>query len=384
MSLRIRRGLSTDIPTPVEGELLYTTDNGNLYVGFYDPEQDAVIPKLTSASLVDDSNPTLSSNLDLNGNNIVGTGDINIDGTITATGNINLGDGVEDDVVVGGQIGSDLIPNINRSYDLGTQNVTWRNGYFEGLDVDGEISAGSLLVTNISGPDSTSIYNGAEGELDVPVVTADSINAVSITGDIKGSIFSDDSSILVDAVSNSFFTASLEISGSTLRRTDAGAEVRLDSKSFAIQYYEVDSDLDNAPRLLLRAGRSDNGVLSPVQTNDTVGAIIGTIFDGTQERVNSAISIVIDEKTGSYDYPSKFKLSLVGPEGTEVNPFSVNSSGTASANIFKTGSYNNESDRDASIPNPEAGMIIFLSGHDDSAGTPKFQGYDGNSWVDIN
>jgi len=384
MSLRIRRGLSTDLPTPVEGELLYTTDNGNLFVGFYDETQDAVVPKLTSGSLVDDSSPTLSSSLNLNGNNIVGTGSINIDGTITATGSINLGDGVEDDVIVGGQIGSDLIPNLNSAYDLGTQNVRWRNGYFEGLEVDGEISASSLLVTNISAPDSTSIYNGAEGELSVPVVTADSINAASISGDIKGTIFGDDSSILVDAVSNSFFTSSLEISGSTIKRTDAGVELQLAGKSFAVQWYNVDSNVDSAPRLLWKAGRSNGDALAPVQTDDTVGAILGTIFDGTQEVPSSAMSIVIDQKTGSYDYPSKYNLALVNPEGQLFDAFTISSSGTASANVFKTGSYINESDRDTAIPNPEAGMIILLTGHDDSTGTPKFQGYDGNSWVDIN
>jgi len=383
MSLRIRRGLSTDLPTPVEGELLYTTDNGNLYVGFLDPSTNTVVPRLTSGQLINDANPTLAANLDLNGNNILGTGDINIDGTITATGNINLGDGFEDNVIVGGQIGSDLIPNTDDAYDLGTQNVRWRNGYFQGLEVDGEISAGSLLVTNISTPDSTSIYSGAEGELSVPVVTADSINAASINGDIKGSIFGDDSSLLVDAVSNSFFTSSIEISDSSIRRIDSGFELTFEGKSLAVQYYEVDSDLASAPRFLWKAGRNNGDIIAPVQTNDTVGAIIGTIFDGSAEVPNSAISIVIDEKTGTYDYPSRYNLELANPEGELFDALTVNSTGTASANIFKTGTYSNESERDASIPTPEAGMIIFLSGHDDSTGTPKFQGYDGNSWIDF-
>jgi hypothetical protein len=286
MSLRIRRGLSTDIPTPVEGELLYTTDEGKLYIGYNDPEEGEVVPKLTGARLIDDNNPTLSSDLDLAGNNITGVGNITIDGTVNATGNINLGDQNSDTININGQINTSLIPTQDGAYDLGDPIASWRQGFFEGIRVNGEISANSLLVTNISAPDSTSIYNGTEGEISVPVITADDVNAISLNGDLTGSVFSEDSTLVVDAISNSFYTTELEITGSSIKRIDDGFEIRYEGKSFAIDFYDVDSELDSAPRFLWKAGRRNGADLAPVQTDDTVGAIIGTIFDGAQEVPN--------------------------------------------------------------------------------------------------
>jgi len=380
MSLRIRRGLSTDIPTPVEGELLYTTDNGNLYVGFYDETQDAVIPKLTSASLVDDSSPTLSSNLDLNGNNIVGTGNINIDGTITATGSISLGDGVEDNVIVGGQIGSDLIPNMNNAYDIGTENVRWRNGYFEGIQVDGEITANSLLVTNISAPDSTSLYDGSNGELSVNAVTADTIDAASINGDIKGSVFGDDSTVLVDAIDGSLNTSELKIQFNTIT---SPVNLTVEASNVTLRGVDVDGGIGDAANFIARSVKFDNNTAIEPSPGDYIGGlgILSEFNDDFSER--SIFITAIDSVTGSATSPAKQELWLHNAEGSLEKMLTVNSRGvTESTGPFKMPSYANDADRNAKIINPEAGMVIFNL-RDDSTGVPQFQGYDGTTWVDL-
>jgi len=382
MAFQFRRGTDAERQsiTPKAGEPLFVTDTGKVYVGNGTTQGGIQI----SASVSDDEDPSLGGNLDLNNNSIIGTGNININGNITATGTINLGDGVEDNIVVGGQIASSLIPDADRVYNLGVSGSAWRNGFFESLNVDGEITANSLQISSIELSDSTVLFDGDTNTIFAESLVAESIEANSIEGNFVGSVFGEDSTLLVDANSSSLYTSVLEISESSISRIDDGFELQFKGKSLAVEWQDVDSALDSAPRFLWKAGRSNGDILAPVQTNDTVGAIIGTIFDGSVEVPNSAISIVIDEKTGSYDYPSKYNLSLTNPEGEFADAFSISSSGTASANIFKTGSYANETERDTVIPNPEAGMIIFLAGHDDSTGTPKFQGYDGNSWVDIN
>src|SRR6056300_994000 len=118
MALQIRRGLEADrlSITPAAGELLYVTDTGNIYVG----DGTTAGGALVTGDVLDDTSPQLGGNLDLNGNNIVGTGNINIDGTITATGNINLGDESADNVSVLGSITTSLTPKIDSSIDLGT------------------------------------------------------------------------------------------------------------------------------------------------------------------------------------------------------------------------------------------------------------------------
>ena len=322
MSLRIRRGVSTDIPTPLEGELLYTTDNGNLYVGFYDQTQDAVIPKLTSASLVDDSSPTLSADLQLSGNNIVGTGNINIDGTITATGSINLGDGVEDNVIVGGQIGSDLIPNSENAYDLGTQNVTWRNGYFGGIFVNGELQSDTLKVDNILSADSTSFYNSQTDTLTTSIITAD-----AITADLVGSVFSDDSLVLVDSVDSSLNLSEMRLAGSSIQTiNDFGLTVtssdpngkgflKIDSNqtgyNFRINALAGSFTTETAPGHLYNVSKGTLDNPLPIEPGDFLHLDVFSGYDGSQNLLSSAILTVVDpnKTTAVGEVPGKIVLS---------------------------------------------------------------------------
>ena len=75
MALRLRRGLDSDRQTitPKQGELLYVTDTGAIWVGDGTTVGGNQIGKLET-----DTTPQLSGNLDLNSNDIVGTGNINI------------------------------------------------------------------------------------------------------------------------------------------------------------------------------------------------------------------------------------------------------------------------------------------------------------------
>lgn len=193
MALRLRRG--TDVErqtiTPLSGELLYITDTGLVYVGDGSTQGGSVV----GGNLEADNNPILSANLNLNGNSIIGNGNIDIDGNITATGNITIGDGVEDNIIVGGTISSSLIPTDNSAFDLGSETFQWRNGYFTGLlvngeisatslSVDGEISATSLSIDTIISADSSVIY--------------DSLTQ-TFNGNLNGSLIADDSIVIIDS-----------------------------------------------------------------------------------------------------------------------------------------------------------------------------------------
>jgi len=205
MALQIRRGLEADRSsiTPIEGELLYVTDTKEVYIG----DGTTAGGTLISGDLVDDTSPQLGGNLDLNGNNITGTGNINIDGTITATGNINLGDGVEDNIIVSGQIGSNLTPTNDSAFDLGSLSRRWGNVYAHSIVADGQINALSINA-NLIGDDSTVVFDSSTGNLRAESLTGTFTgnvvgNTSGIhTGDVLGSVFGDDSTLLVDAVSN--------------------------------------------------------------------------------------------------------------------------------------------------------------------------------------
>ena len=90
------------------------------------------------------------------------------------------------------QTNSRLLPRLNNTYDFGSTTLKYRTGYFGtgGLVVDGNVSiTGNLSAGNIA-------YTGNV-----------------FVGDLQGSVYADDSTIMVDAVDNELFASGATISG---------------------------------------------------------------------------------------------------------------------------------------------------------------------------
>jgi hypothetical protein len=235
MALQIRRGTDAERTAGggvvfAEGELVYVTDTDALYVGDgstaggvkLTDNAGAVLGSYITADTVS-STLDLQQNLDLNGKDIIGTGNINISGTINATGNVNIGDDVNTDTVdFAAKITSGLTPNADSTYNIGTTTARWNNGYFTGLVVDGQVDAVAVNADVVADNStvmvdvSTNIFAGAlTGSVTGNVLgdlTGDSAGTHTgavvgnttgyHTGDVKGSVFGDDSTVLVDAVNN--------------------------------------------------------------------------------------------------------------------------------------------------------------------------------------
>ena len=71
-------------------------------------------------------------------------GNANIDGNITLGGSINIGDAAGDDIVLGGEIKSNIIPDADATYDLGSSSKGWN-----------DLHLGSGGVINLDGGDVT-------------------------------------------------------------------------------------------------------------------------------------------------------------------------------------------------------------------------------------
>ena len=72
------------------------------------------------------------------------TGNANITGDITLGGSINIGDAAGDDIVLGGEIKSNIIPDADATYDLGSSSKGWN-----------DLHLGSGGVINLDGGDVT-------------------------------------------------------------------------------------------------------------------------------------------------------------------------------------------------------------------------------------
>jgi len=291
MAFQFRRGVEverTEI-TPKPGEPLYVTDTGKVYIGDGTTEGGILLSK----EVLDDTSPQLGGNLDLNGNNIVGTGDINITGTITATGDINLGDGAEDNVIVGGVINSSLIPSENSLYDLGDEASAWRNGYFQEVFVDTSLVADSIQINEIYGVDSSVIYESS----------SDTMSVSTVEGNLVGSVIGQNSTILIDSGSNEISTGSLTLADNTLitsvfegilvQNSDPTGLARFEFESNSpSRHIKITGPTDgiNVAGSNIRTFRGDFSSQETVQSGDVLSADVIEGYDGSAYNLSSIIT----------------------------------------------------------------------------------------------
>jgi hypothetical protein len=376
MALRIRRGTDAErlTITPLQGEIIFATDTKKLYVGDGATVGGVLIGPVdaTDFDLINDTTPQLGGNLDLNGNNITGTGNININGTITATGNIGLGDSGDDTIEVGGLINSSLRPALSDTYDLGSASRRWNELFAEGVYIDGEARVGSLRVAEtIEGSDSSVIYDAGTDSLSVTSVTAAKVYA-----DVLGSVFSDDSStVLVDSVA-----------GEVVGNVNTGRlVVTKDTGINAADLVDINGiQGGDLPFVNVNIAKGSQASLTDLDPGDDIGGYrLNAYADGSYKTVMAILSVLASDADITTDNPKTNTYFVVGNNSAQTF-FTFGGNGVFNApTALQTGTYADEAARDAAIPSPAAGMIVLITGRDDSTGSPTFQGYDGTDWRDL-
>ena len=83
------------------------------------------------------------------GENLNVHGNIHANGAISADGNLTLGSDTTDSVDFNADIASDIIPNVDTTYDLGNTTFYWANAFINTVDLQQESAAGKpgLKVT---------------------------------------------------------------------------------------------------------------------------------------------------------------------------------------------------------------------------------------------
>lgn len=111
------------------------------------------------------------ANTNITGNLRV-TGNINATGNVTIGGNITIGDGLTDDIFINASIRSDLIPQTDNLYDLGSAAFRWNAVYTNNLFTTAvnvpSLDIGNLMfrdneITTTTGQDLFIDGNGAGG-----------------------------------------------------------------------------------------------------------------------------------------------------------------------------------------------------------------------------
>ena len=111
---------------------------------------------------LNDGDLTIKDNLEVNGNisgSVTSTGsfgrvevagDSSFTGNVTIGGNIQIGDADSDSLNIAADLTSNLIPNIDSTFDIGSNSKNWRRGYIEKLEVTNITASGDISGSKFS------------------------------------------------------------------------------------------------------------------------------------------------------------------------------------------------------------------------------------------
>lgn len=387
MALQVRRGTNAERLqiTPAEGELIYTIDTKQLYVGDGITAGGNASIAGTIDSLLADSTPQLGGTLDLNNNDITGTGNINITGTINATGNINLGDGAGGDIItLGGDIAGDLVPDTSDTRNIGSQTRQWNEAWIGQLNVNSQVSA-ERFEGDLIARDSTLVFNSQTGALAAEQLTGTATitvvgnvtgNVVGNTtgyhtGDVSGSVFADDSTLIVDGISSAITASTLN----TQTINNTGAEIAFKK--------EANVSIANFTRVNPAAHTA----------SDSIGRFRFSTIDSTTNTSKFHASLTqtgenllyLPSFDGTLQYDDYFKVHHSGKVAINTGQAQLVAEPTATldvgGNIKINGAHElllgNMTTVERDALTAANGMIVYNTTDN------KFQGYENGSWVNL-
>jgi len=339
MALRLRRGTDAErlLITPAQGELIYTTDTRKLYIG---------------------------------------------DGT-TVGGRIVEGSGSPDlanlaDVDVAGVLDGQLL-----AYNSSTQK-------WEAINAGDGVVEGSNYKINIVGADSSIMIDTDTLQVNATIINGNVFG--TLTGDVQGSVFSDDSGILVDAVAG-------RIVGSVNNDTVITQAITINnvlSNNSPILVRGVVSGTD-ASNLEYSSSRGTLAAPTVLSAGDGIVDIVASGYDGTAYTPTALIKMGPDkyttaigtgvmpgrilfftfDETGAISANNAMVFNRFGNLGikTDSPAQALDVNGNAVVRGFTQFGTFTYLERDALTP--AAGMVIWNS---DST---QFEGFDGTNWINL-
>ncbi len=385
MPLQIRRGTEAErlamVPKLANGELLWITDAKKLYVGDGVLASSALAPVTgfnaedaqDAAALLFTTSPThsgISFAYDDLAGKLTATVDLSdytgtlkassFKGTFVADDSSILVDGVAG-VLKGTLVGS-LTGNV-------TGNVTG--------DISGNVTGN--VIGNVTG--NTTGYH---------------------TGDVKGSIFADNSSILVDAVDSIFYgtvdTGDIRINTDSITSnnlfvgttTDVLNALQFNSDFFT---YRTVSDPVNGKFFTMTQSRGTLSSPTAVQAGDELGGVLIRAYTNTSvSGIAGVFGFVVDSTASIVSGGGFVKSKAVIAASTDTSQnlsdaLVLDSAGLVTSNAFSATKYfqlpvyADDTARSTAIPTPAKGMMVFMTSGASPAVTNKTVVYDGSAWV---
>ena len=244
------------------------------------------------------------------------------------------------------------------------------------------------LTGNVIG-NITGVITGTAGSTILGTVTGDTTGYH--TGDVKGSVFADNSSLIVDAISNSviaerFITSSVQLQGNAdlleIGTTTTPAALKITSKeseSVAI-YSRTDGAFDGGGILSFYGQSGTYLVPSKIVAAGSLG---GLSFSGYNGTVYTAGAIMVAsvapgvDTTGDAFIASDLIFATSNGTTQPELVLTLRRDQVAESPCFRATPFADAAARNAAIGSPEAGMIAYITS------TNKLQAYNGAGWQDL-
>lgn len=388
--------------------------------------------------LTQDTNNRIEARLDLSTYN----GEIGADafrGSVLAADSSTLVNYLNASINLDGTVKGDVTPFTNATHLLGDVGSTFKRLYVsdEGVFIGQANITGNGTKVNlpaestVGGIPIAAIAPGVDYQ--VNIINADSTRIVDsensqftgyFNGDLQGSVFADDSSPLVDSVDRKVFannglhgdlknfagntlvrafdrTATIgtveftdaagSVTGTGILRADTLLEFIAGSKSIISDTVDTAQPVMNLVSInnasasadTFAIARSRGTLISPavVQNNDAIGTVGFSGFDGTTYKFSAGIRAYVNGTPSTNIIPSRLALSVTNASGSETTALNIKETQIDALLPIKFPVYADATARNAAVPSPEAGMVVYLTS------TTKLQVNTNGSvggWVDLN
>ena len=333
-------------------------------------------------------------------------GSIHATGNITAGGDITLGDSDADTITITAEIGSDILPDINNTYDLGSTGKKWAEIHATTFYGDGS------QLTGIAATLNDILTNGNTSALNMDL-TGGSVTATSFIGDgsgLTGITASQVSGLTTDDVtegSNLYFTDARADTRATLRITAAdignlnnvdetgvanGKVLKYNSTSTNWEVGDADLIADTTPQLGGNLDLNSNDITGTGNINIT-GDVTATNFIGDGSQLTGLASTLNDilgnGNTTALNIVSTGDITATNfiGDGSQLTGLAstldeVTTNGATTTNsitvggliVNSTGAVNLPVGTTVQRPTAANGQIRFNSD------LVAFEGYDGTEW----
>ena len=249
-----------------------------------------------------DGSITSTGSVNLGSTSITGTLSVSTDttltGNLTANGNTTLGNAATDTVTVNADVASNLIPSVDDSYDLGAVGSEWRDAYIDGtayIDT-GSIDTANVATLNVSGNadvvGNLTVGGAIGADITGNAATADTLTTartITLAGDVAGAAnFDGSANITITTV------ISDDSHNHTIANVD-GLQAALDAKQATIT--GAATTIDDADLTI------DKALISDASGKVAVSSVSSTEL-GHLSGVSSAIQTQLDAKLSSVDLSS--------------------------------------------------------------------------------